>query len=147
LWRELTEWHREIYQDMNIGGEHPEDYFDKHLSRVGPDNLWVAVHGNKVIGLVGLIIEGHEVEIEPIIVTETFRGKGIGKKLVETVISEIQKRGVRHLDVRPVARNLETIRFFHKLGFKNVGHIEMFIDFSGRTWKPGLKIHGCEFDY
>ena len=40
LWRELTEWHREIYQDPNIGGEHPEDFFDEHLAKVGPENLW-----------------------------------------------------------------------------------------------------------
>jgi hypothetical protein len=32
LWRELTEWHREIYQDSRIGGEHPEEYFDKYLA-------------------------------------------------------------------------------------------------------------------
>jgi len=24
LWRELTEWHREIYEDTTIGGEHPD---------------------------------------------------------------------------------------------------------------------------
>jgi ribosomal protein S18 acetylase RimI-like enzyme len=147
LWRELTEWHREIYQDPSIGGEHPEDHFDEHLSKVGPDNLWVAVHGNEVVGLVGLIVEGHEIEIEPIIVSKNYRGKGIGTKLVEAVISEIPKRGVKFLDVKPVARNIDTIKFFHKLGFKNVGHIQMFIDFSNRTWKRGLKIHSCEFNY
>ena len=147
LWRELTEWHREIYQDASIGGEHPEDHFDEHLSKVGVDNLWVAVHGNEVVGLVGLIVERHDVEIEPIIVGKNYRGNGIGTKLVEAVFSEIQKRGVRFLDVKPVARNIETIKFFHKLGFKNVGHIDLFIDFSNRTWKRGLKIHDCEFNY
>lgn len=39
LWRELAEWHREIYQDPTIGGEHPEDYFDKHLAEVGSNQL------------------------------------------------------------------------------------------------------------
>jgi len=51
LWKELTERHREIYDDPSIGGEHPEDYFDKHLGKVGADNLWVAVRGSRVVGL------------------------------------------------------------------------------------------------
>ena len=73
LWRELTEWHREIYQDPTIGGEHPEDYFDKHLAKVGADQLWVAVRDSKVAGLVGLILEGEEAEIEPLIVSKICR--------------------------------------------------------------------------
>jgi hypothetical protein len=46
LWRELVEWHREIYQDPTIGGTHPEEYFNKHLAEVGSDQLWVAVHNS-----------------------------------------------------------------------------------------------------
>ena len=48
LWRELTERHREIYHDPTIGGEHPEDYFDRHLGKVGSENLWVAISDSKV---------------------------------------------------------------------------------------------------
>lgn len=33
---QLFEWHRELYQDPEIGGLQLEDYFDKHLSLVGP---------------------------------------------------------------------------------------------------------------
>jgi GNAT superfamily N-acetyltransferase len=147
LWKELTEWHRKIYQDLSIGGEHPEDYFDKHLTKVGPDNLWVATYDDKPVGLMGLIVEEHEAEIEPLIVNESHRGKGIGTRLVETAVSEARNREMRYLDVKPVARNAETIRFLNKLGFKNLGQIEMFTDFSKHTWKPGIKIHECEFSY
>lgn len=147
LWRELTEWHREIYQDPSIGGRHPEDYFDKHLVKVGSECIWVAVADSKVVGFVGLIVEGHEAEIEPLIVSKDYRGKGIGTKLVEAVIPEARKRGVSYLDVKPVARNVQTIKFLYKQGFRNVGHIDLFIDFGNRAWKPGLGIHGCEFNY
>jgi GNAT superfamily N-acetyltransferase len=147
LWRELTEWHREIYQDQTIGGEHPEDYFDKHLAKVGPERLWVAVHDSRVVGLVGLIVEGNEAEIEPVIVCKVYRGKGVGKQLIETVISEARKIGVRLLNVRPVARNMETIKFLYKQGFKNLGYVELFMDFSGNVWKQGLEIFGCKFNF
>lgn len=63
LWRELTEWHRNIYQDPTIGGATPEDHFDEHLAKVGTDRLWVAVCDSRVVGLIGLIIEGNEAEI------------------------------------------------------------------------------------
>ena len=147
LWRELTEWHREIYQDPTIGGEHPEDYFDKHLATVDPDQLWVAVHDSTVVGLVGLIFKGEETEIEPIVVSKAYRRKGIGTKLIETVISEARKKGVKFLNISPVVRSIDTIHFLYKRGFKTLGHINLFIDFSDYSWKSGLEIFGCKFDY
>jgi GNAT superfamily N-acetyltransferase len=151
LWRELTEWHREIYDDPRIGGEHPEDYFDKHLGKVGADNLWVATEGSNVVGLIGLMVVDDETEIEPLIVSRARRGKGIGKQLINRAIDEARKRGVKLLNIKPVARNAKTIRFLHRQGFTNLGYIELFIDLtdpSGRyNWKPGPTIFGCDFNY
>ncbi len=147
LWRELTMWHREIYQDPTIGGAHPEDYFDKHLAKVGPDRLWVAVHDGYVVGLVGLIVEGEEAEIEPLIVSEAYRRKGIGKKLIGRVISEARNLGVRFLSAKPVARNIQVIKFLYEQGFKNLGHVQLFLDFSKHEWKSGPKLFECKFDF
>jgi GNAT superfamily N-acetyltransferase len=151
LWLELTEWHREIYDDPRIGGEHPEDYFDKHLGKVGADNLWVAVIDSTVVGLIGLMVVDDETEIEPLIVSRSHRGKGIGNQLIGKAIDEARRRGVRLLNVKPVARNAQTIRFLYKRGFTNLGYIELFIDLTGAnaryTWKPGPSIFGCDFNY
>ena len=147
LWKELTEWHREIYDDPSIGGEHPEDYFDKHLGKVGADSLWVAVQGSSVVGLAGLMLADYETEIEPLIVSKAYRGKGIGKQLINRVVDEARKRGLSTLDIKPVARNAKTIRFLYEQGFINLGYIELFIDLTGRTWKPGPKLFGCDFNY
>lgn len=147
LWRELTEWHREIYQDPNIGGDHPEDYFDNHLAKVGSGKLWVAVHNSRVVGLVGLIIEGNEAEIEPLIISKTCRGKGIGTQLIVTVVSESRKMRIRVLSVKPVMRNVKTVEFLYKHGFKNLGHVELFMDFSDYDWKLGPEIFGCKFNF
>jgi len=88
LWRELTEWHRQIYQDPRIGGAHPEDHFDKYLAKVGADYLWVAILDSRVVGLIGLIVDEKEAEIEPLIVSQPYRRKGIGRRLMDTVIAE-----------------------------------------------------------
>jgi GNAT superfamily N-acetyltransferase len=145
LWKELTEWHREIYQDKTIGGEHPENQFDRHLAAVGPRQLWVAAYNSRVIGLIGLILKGSEAEVEPLIVSKRFRGKLIGKQLVEKAVAEARARGVRLLSIKPVARNIATIQFLHKHGFSNIGFIELFMDFSEHSWKEGPLMFGCDF--
>ena len=64
LWFELTQHHRNIYNDSSIGGDDPGLHFDEHLGRVGPENLWVAECDGEVVGLVGLIVEDQEAEVE-----------------------------------------------------------------------------------
>ena len=90
----MVEWHRTLYKESTIGGEHPESFFDKHLSNVGEDNLWVAVLDSKVVGFTGLISNEKEGEIEPLIVDQPCRNKGIGTKLIETVIVEAKKNWI-----------------------------------------------------
>ena len=148
LWLELTKWHRDIYDSPNIGGENPGLFFDEHLRQVGADNIWVADVAGKVIGLTGLILEDKEAELEPLVVTEEFRGQGIGRRLAETVIEQAHKMGVSQLQVRPVGRNAEAIQFFHKLGFNIIGHIELFQEFKPeeqQIWQDREKIANRKF--
>jgi GNAT superfamily N-acetyltransferase len=147
LWEELTEWHRHIYEDPNIGGSDPGRFFDEHLSKVGTDNLWVAVQDGAVVGLTGLMGEGEEAEVEPLVVNETCRKKGIGGSLMEHVMAEARRRGVRYLSVRPVARNVEAIGFFFNRGFVNIGHVELFMDLSEGEWRKGLRLFDLDFRY
>jgi len=147
LWRDLTERHREIYIDPTIGGKDPEDHFDKHLRKVGEKNVWVAVIGMKVVGLLGMILDDEEAEMEPVVVHHSHRGKGVGNALVGTAIKEAEKLGVKYLNVRPVARNAEAIKFFRAKGFENIGRIELFMDFSDKRWKTGIELHDLPFRY
>jgi len=107
----------------------------------------VAIDDSRVVGLVGLIVEGNKAEIEPLIVCKAYRGKGIGKQLIEAVISEARKIGVRLLNVRPVARNMKTIKFLYKQGFKNLGYVELFMGFSDYVWKQDPEIFGYKFNF
>jgi hypothetical protein len=45
------------------------------------------------------------------------------------------------VNVSPVARNRDTIAFFLKLGFMNLGYVGLFIDFTGQTWKSGFQMN------
>ena len=147
LWRELTERHRQIYSDDSIGGSDPGKYFDSHLAKAGAERLIVAEVNSQVVGLAGLLQEGEEAELEPLVVSESLRSSGIGRKLVEAAVGEAKKLGVTSLSVRPVARNIDAIRFFRDCGFGNLGHVEMFMDFSERKWVRGIQLHGIELSY
>jgi len=150
LWQELTEYHRKIYNDPSIGGEHPELYFDEHLKKVGTEKIWVAEYESKVVGFTGLIVEGEEAEVEPLIVLHEYRNKGIGKALTDYCIEQAKKLNIRYLSVKPVARNESAIKYFYNAGFWSLGHIEMFMELPKQNpnkWKSGLKFQGRKFDY
>lgn len=103
---------------------------------------------DKVVGFVGLVVEGEDAEIEPLVVARGKRGKGIGRQLVrQAAAAAARAKGVKFLTVRPVARNKEALAFFRAQGLANVGRIELFTDLAGRKWKKGLKIHGLEYRY
>ncbi len=139
LWVELTEWHREIYSTPEIGGHDPGAQFDEHLAKVGPSNVWVAVAGDDVVGLTGVIPGEREAELEPLVVTAGLRGRGIGTLLANHVLDVARRAGWGSLSVRPVARNAEAIRFFHSRGFGVLGHLEMFVDLGPGSgpWQEG----------
>jgi len=154
LWVELTQRHREIYNDPSIGGEAPGLFFDKHLARVGPEHIWVAECDGKVIALAGLILNewaaDREAEVEPMVVAGSHRGQGIGRLLLDCLVEEVRKTGVRYLSIKPVARNLEAISFYYELGFRKIGEIEMFMELDPSvpgTWKSGLELFGHTFEY
>ena len=150
LWTDLTQRHRDIYADPSIGGETPGLYFDRHLARVGADHIWVAEYEGKVLGLVGLIVEDQEAEVEPIVVAPGYRDRGIGRALLDRVVREAEKLEVRFLNVRPVARNAEAIAFFHSAGFRLLGRVELCMELRPSppgAWKSGLELSGRSFDY
>lgn len=148
LWVELTEWHRHIYESPMIGGPDPGRNFDEHLKRVGPEHIWVAEVGGRVVGLAGLIPRQGEAELEPLVVSEPHRRLGIGRQLARVIMAEARGRGIQQLKVRPVARNEPAIRLFHELGFDILGQIELFMDFRARDrqiWRSGERIADRDF--
>ncbi len=147
LWEELTVKHREIYDDPSIGGDEPGLYFDKHLALASPEHIFVATEGLRVVGLSGYLINGNEAIVEPLVVTQSRRGLGIGTKLLETLIGDLDRTAIKYLTVKPAARNAAAMAFFRKRGFDKLGMVELFMDFSGAEWKSGARLLDLDFEY
>jgi len=146
LWVELTQWHRDIYAAPEIGGDDPGAYFDGHLATVGADNIWVAEDDGRLAGFAGMIPGETTAELEPIVVSATYRGRGVGRALADAVVASARERGLRQVLARPVARNAEAIRFFHAQGFGVLGQIELIFDLTAsERWRPGAQIAGLDF--
>jgi GNAT superfamily N-acetyltransferase len=112
LWAELTQRHRDIYNDPTIGGDDPGVYFDTYLASPGLRGPWVAVVDGAVAGLTGLLPHWGDLTIEPIVVSAGLRSRGIGAALVVHAVEQARAGGARDVTVRPVARNIEAIAFF-----------------------------------
>jgi GNAT superfamily N-acetyltransferase len=150
LWKELTERHREIYNDPSIGGDDPGQGFEAYLANPKRRASWVVEIQGQIVALAGLVVNGDEGEIEPVIVSSRYRSRGIGTMLVRHVVEEARCMHVGYVSVRPVARNKEAISFFVRLGFDLLGQVELFRDFSGAPrskWESGISVHGHKLGY
>jgi ribosomal protein S18 acetylase RimI-like enzyme len=140
LWAELTQHHRDLYGDQSIGGTEPGLQFDAHRDRADLVGLWIAEEDGNPVGLTGLLLQGDEAQIEPVIVTAARRGNGIGDALLRHARAEAIARDARFLSVMPVARNTRAIKKFISAGFTTVGLIDLFEDLrpGERDWLPGF---------
>ena len=149
LWRELTQTHRDLYDDQSIGGDgDPGEFFDEHLGRVGADRVWVAERDGHVIGFAALVLDAERPvgELEPIVVAREARGTGVGRLLADEVIAAARNLGLRRLDVRPVTRNDAAIAFFHGLGFDTMGQLELMLYLAEpKDWPVRVRIADREF--
>jgi GNAT superfamily N-acetyltransferase len=150
LWAELTEHHRRIYGDPSIGGDDPGAGFDTYLATPQRIGSWVAESHGRVVGLTGLLDRSSSGEVEPVVVTEAARDRGIGRRLISRVVEQAIANGYEYLAIRPVARNVAAVRRFHAAGFRTLGgHIDLTMDLAPRRheWLQGASLNDIDFDY
>ena len=150
LWVELTQHHRDIYDDPTIGGTDPASGFDSYLAVPERVGSWVAAIDDYVVGLTGLFDRGTGGEVEPVVVAASWRHHGIGRALIQRIVAEASERGFEYLAIRPVARNIAAIQNFYSAGFRTLGgHVDLTMDLKERrhSWLDGVNFHGRYFRY
>lgn len=104
-----------VTDDINIGILKAEDeyYFNRSC------NFWYAVDDTgTVIGSIGLKkINKHDAEIKKFFVSKSYRGKGVSRKLLYTLLTAAMKHRFSHLYLGTVDILHAAKRFYEKNGF------------------------------
>lgn len=85
--------------------------------------LLVAQSDERVVGMVSVqtlvstAMGGYVGLIEDVVVCEAYRGRGIGKTLIEALIAASEQQGLKRLSLGADHRNLSAIGFYQKQGF------------------------------
>jgi len=74
---------------------------------------------------------------ESIYIHEAWRGKGIGKKLLQALIDEGERRGIWTLQAGIFAENTASIMLHQQCGFRIIGHREKIAKLNGE-WKDAV---------
>lgn len=99
--------------------------FSAHISLSGPDAIFGSFSGNRLTGMAGFAVYGkmkarHKGVMWGVYVQPEWRGRGLGKVLVQRVIDHAS-RHVIMLEAAVGLTNDSARRTYHKLGFKPYG--------------------------
>jgi GNAT superfamily N-acetyltransferase len=97
----------------------------KAILATNDHDVFVAVHDDRVIGWIGvcqaILLESLPYcEINGLVIDEKYRGKGIGKLLIEKAKQWAKEKGNTKLKLRCNVKRTETHLFYQHLGFKDV---------------------------
>lgn len=114
--KEITELFKQLTDDLN-----ELDAFE--LINDPGCHCRVIEHGGKVIGFGCLIIhqiptKGKVARVEDVVVHIDYRGKGLGKSLMNELIAIAKGKGVKHIDLTSNPTRIPARKLYESLGFK-----------------------------
>ena len=103
-----------------------EDFLDM-VDREG--SLYVtALCDGKVIGCCGVTNACGDGDINNVVVAEDWRGQGVGKKMLETLMEWGKRIGIENYTLEVRVSNTPAIRLYESLGFESAGIRPGFYD-------------------
>ena len=81
----------------------------------------IAKEKNEIIGFAGISICLDEATLNNIVVKKSFRGRGIGGELLESLIDICSDLHVKTFTLEVDTENTPAIHLYKKFGFKNLG--------------------------
>ncbi len=123
-------------------------WFHQHVPGSRP--LWMVVEQNEVIGWVAI----HSFYGRPayqataeisIYLDESFRGKGLGKKVLSKTEAACKDIGIKNLIGYIFAHNIPSVNLFLRSGFSEWGHLPNIAVIDGV--QRSVKIFGKSIDY
>jgi L-amino acid N-acyltransferase YncA len=115
-----------------------ETWHQRHLIH----SRLVAIEGDIILGFVALmpyssrsVYEG--VGVLSVYIHNAFQGRGVGRLLLKSLITESEKQGIWTLQAGVLPENRASIALHRKLGFRKVGYREKIAQMNGE-WRDIL---------
>ena len=115
LIKELAVFEKAAEQVINTLNDMERDFSDNVF------NFFIAESENKIVGIALYFIKystwkGKGLYLDDLIVTESLRGKGIGKKLFDIIVNEAKRINAKQLHWQVLDWNTPAIEFYKKYG-------------------------------
>ncbi len=116
---DLIEAQNEIFQDYIIPMKSSRQFFIDFLKSVGGDlkNVLVALDGDRIVGYSNPVLDQHESWVGGVGVLPTYRGKGIGTRLMLATEEFSRSKGARQISLEVIEGNSKAERLYQKLGY------------------------------
>lgn len=89
--------------------------------QAGIGNFWIALDGQQVVGTIALFdIGNNQAALKKMFVDNSYRGKGVSKALLDTLINWCIKKEVREIYLGTISACLAAHRFYEKNGFQEI---------------------------
>ncbi len=120
----IVERHRELYDKEYGFSSEFVDYVEKYVKEFDKchdevkENIWIAEANGKRVGMIALVkAEDDTAQLRWFLIEPEMRGKGLGRKLMKTVIDFCKEKGYRHVflwtvDILEAARHLYKVYGF-----------------------------------
>ena len=122
-----------LYEDAGWWDQ-PQGADTAYLDQVvtGSALFAAAFHGGKMIGMGRALSDSvSDAYIQDIVVLKTYHGQGIGRKIIETLISGLKEKGVDWIGLMAVPG---TRHFYEELGFRELkGYIPFKLEDSSNN--------------
>ena len=81
----------------------------------------IAKEKNEVVGFAGISVIFDDATLNNIVVKKSYRGKGIGGEMLETLIDLCSDMNLKTFTLEVNVENTPAIKLYEKFGFKNLG--------------------------
>ena len=86
----------------------------------GDNHYYVAIEDNRIIGFAGIMKVLDEADLVNIAVNLIYRGKGVGKLLMEEILHQSKELNIAKITLEVRASNFSAIRMYNKFDFVHI---------------------------
>ncbi len=124
--KRLFEYERKFDRTYNLNWTYSPRGRTYFAGRLENGIIIVAEVNKSVIGYLCAFIDNYSfrstnpiAEIENMFIEEKYRGQGIGSKLVDNLIRQLESKGVKRIKVGALTKNSRTVDFYRKNKFND----------------------------